>query len=309
MRTASQILADSAVIARFLEQTPLFEGFDFALAMRDPHHASLLATPLALLGQTTVATSSEALEPTTAGLREFTLGIENPFLDANTPADGPLRAHTVAMTPDDGVFSPTPHPVTDSFVLGDVLSRGGVDVHAAHGILGHPRLLRALTGEEERNSHGRVGSGPRGARGRSGPPYPPDGGSDGDGDHEPSSPLAPERLGLGRFAGLHRGDAEQPEATLVVGLFGDGALDEGEVFTWPESLDLPGYRPVTKPHSKQIRETARLMVDARRPVLYVGGGVLAGPRGLIASCSVAPKRDDAPGERRGVLPAGGRPAG
>lgn len=55
-------------------------------------------------------------------LREFTLGIENPFLDTNTPADGPLRAHTVAMTPDDGAFSPTPHPVIDSFVLGDVLS-------------------------------------------------------------------------------------------------------------------------------------------------------------------------------------------
>lgn len=55
-------------------------------------------------------------------LREFTLGIENPFLDTNTPADGPLRAHTVAMTPDDGAFSPTPHPVTDAFVLGDVLA-------------------------------------------------------------------------------------------------------------------------------------------------------------------------------------------
>jgi hypothetical protein len=54
-------------------------------------------------------------------LREFTLGIEDPILDTNTPADGPLRAHTVAMTPDDGAFSPTPHPVVDAFVLGDVL--------------------------------------------------------------------------------------------------------------------------------------------------------------------------------------------
>src|SRR6266566_3081039 len=32
--------------------------------------------------------------------------------------------------------------------------------------------------------------------------------------------------------------------------------------------------PVLKPHGKQIREAARLMAEARRPVLYVGGGVL-----------------------------------
>ncbi len=46
-------------------------------------------------------------------------------------------------------------------------------------------------------------------------------------------------------------------------------------YEWPATIDLPGYRPVLKPHSKQVRETARLVVEARRPVLYVGGGVLA----------------------------------
>ena len=45
-------------------------------------------------------------------------------------------------------------------------------------------------------------------------------------------------------------------------------------FSWPPTLDLPGYRPVLKPHGKQIREAARLIAEARRPVLYVGGGVL-----------------------------------
>src|SRR5215213_5537571 len=53
------------------------------------------------------------------------------------------------------------------------------------------------------------------------------------------------------------------------------ALQARSEYHWPDSLDLPGYRPVLKPHAKQVRETARLMVDARRPVLYVGGGVLA----------------------------------
>ncbi len=43
---------------------------------------------------------------------------------------------------------------------------------------------------------------------------------------------------------------------------------------WPPTLDLPGYRPVTRPHAKQIREAAKMISAARRPVLYVGGGVL-----------------------------------
>ncbi|MBW1598273.1 acetolactate synthase large subunit [Streptomyces sp. JJ38] len=52
------------------------------------------------------------------------------------------------------------------------------------------------------------------------------------------------------------------------------ALQSKTVFSWPPVHDLPGYRPVTKPHSKQIREAAKLIGEARRPVLYVGGGVL-----------------------------------
>ncbi|MFI5490952.1 acetolactate synthase large subunit [Actinoplanes sp. NPDC051859] len=45
-------------------------------------------------------------------------------------------------------------------------------------------------------------------------------------------------------------------------------------FSWPPTLDLPGYRPTLHPHGKQIREAARLIAEAKRPVLYVGGGVL-----------------------------------
>ena len=45
-------------------------------------------------------------------------------------------------------------------------------------------------------------------------------------------------------------------------------------FSWPPVLDLPGYRPTTRPHAKQVREAAKLMAGASRPVLYVGGGVL-----------------------------------
>src|ERR671929_386025 len=52
------------------------------------------------------------------------------------------------------------------------------------------------------------------------------------------------------------------------------ALQAKTTFQWPPATDLPGYRPVTKPHAKQIREAAKMIAQARRPVLYVGGGVL-----------------------------------
>jgi acetolactate synthase I/II/III large subunit len=52
------------------------------------------------------------------------------------------------------------------------------------------------------------------------------------------------------------------------------ALQAQTEYVWPDTLDLPGYRPTTRPHAKQVREAARLVVEARRPVLYVGGGVL-----------------------------------
>jgi len=52
------------------------------------------------------------------------------------------------------------------------------------------------------------------------------------------------------------------------------ALQATVEFSWPVAMHLPGYRPVTRPHSKQVREAARLIVQAKRPVLYVGGGVL-----------------------------------
>ena len=52
------------------------------------------------------------------------------------------------------------------------------------------------------------------------------------------------------------------------------ALQATTTFSWPEQIDLPGYRPVTRPHAKQVREAARMIVEAKRPVLYVGGGVI-----------------------------------
>jgi acetolactate synthase-1/2/3 large subunit len=51
-------------------------------------------------------------------------------------------------------------------------------------------------------------------------------------------------------------------------------LQETTSFSWPPDMRLPGYKPTTRPHGKQVREAAKLIAKARRPVLYVGGGVI-----------------------------------
>lgn len=52
------------------------------------------------------------------------------------------------------------------------------------------------------------------------------------------------------------------------------ALQAETTFQWPTELNMPGYHPTTRPHSKQVREAARAILDSRQPVLYVGGGVI-----------------------------------
>ncbi|MEO9325038.1 acetolactate synthase large subunit [Nocardioides sp. C4-1] len=52
------------------------------------------------------------------------------------------------------------------------------------------------------------------------------------------------------------------------------ALQATTTFDWPSEIVLPGYRPVTRPHAKQIREATRLVLESRKPVLYVGGGTI-----------------------------------
>lgn len=43
---------------------------------------------------------------------------------------------------------------------------------------------------------------------------------------------------------------------------------------WPETVDLPGYKPTTKGHPKQIKDAAALIATAKKPVIYAGGGIL-----------------------------------
>jgi acetolactate synthase I/II/III large subunit len=43
---------------------------------------------------------------------------------------------------------------------------------------------------------------------------------------------------------------------------------------WPENVDMPGYKPNVKGHPRQIKDAARLINEARQPVIYAGGGIM-----------------------------------
>lgn len=45
-------------------------------------------------------------------------------------------------------------------------------------------------------------------------------------------------------------------------------------FYYPDDIDLPGYKPVYEGHKLQIAKAANTINNAKRPILYVGGGVI-----------------------------------
>src|SRR5688572_19531149 len=82
----------------------------------------------------------------------------------------------------------------------------------------------------------------------------------------------PRDIGRTIVEAFHIAGTGRPGPVLVD--ISKDALQATFDFVWPEEMRLPGYRPVTRPHSKQVREAAKLISEAKRPVLYVGGGVL-----------------------------------
>ena len=47
-------------------------------------------------------------------------------------------------------------------------------------------------------------------------------------------------------------------------------------YEYPRKIQMRSYKPVEKGHPKQIRKAVELMVEAQRPVIYSGGGVILG---------------------------------
>jgi acetolactate synthase I/II/III large subunit len=60
---------------------------------------------------------------------------------------------------------------------------------------------------------------------------------------------------------------------VLIDLPKDVLLSE-TTWSWPERVNLPGYKPTTKGNQRQVVEAVKMIMAAERPVLYVGGGVI-----------------------------------
>ena len=60
---------------------------------------------------------------------------------------------------------------------------------------------------------------------------------------------------------------------VLVDIPKDVFIEEAE-FEYPDKMDLPGYKPTLEGHPNQVRKAARLINQARRPVILAGHGVI-----------------------------------
>ncbi|MDD5428913.1 MAG: biosynthetic-type acetolactate synthase large subunit [Candidatus Omnitrophica bacterium] len=60
---------------------------------------------------------------------------------------------------------------------------------------------------------------------------------------------------------------------VLIDLPSDIQMQEAE-FVYPEKVDLRGYKPTYKGHPGQIKRAAKAISEAKRPILYVGGGAI-----------------------------------
>ncbi len=47
-------------------------------------------------------------------------------------------------------------------------------------------------------------------------------------------------------------------------------------FSYPDSVDIRSYKPTVEGHPRQVEKACKMIMESRRPVLYVGGGVVLG---------------------------------
>ncbi len=55
----------------------------------------------------------------------------------------------------------------------------------------------------------------------------------------------------------------------------DVQMAQGE-FHYPETVDIRGYKPNLSGHPRQVEKAMAMILDSRRPVMYVGGGAVLG---------------------------------
>ncbi len=71
---------------------------------------------------------------------------------------------------------------------------------------------------------------------------------------------------------FHIASTGRPGAVLVD--IAKDALQKETTFNYPKSVSLAGYNPVVEPKSEAISDAAALIAQSKKPVLYVGGGVI-----------------------------------
>jgi acetolactate synthase I/II/III large subunit len=88
--------------------------------------------------------------------------------------------------------------------------------------------------------------------------------------------MSPDELPMAVRQAFHIATTGRPGPTLID--VPKDVLQKEMEWYWPGddevAASLPGYRPTVKGHPRMIKEAARLILAAERPVLYVGGGVL-----------------------------------
>ena len=47
-------------------------------------------------------------------------------------------------------------------------------------------------------------------------------------------------------------------------------------FSYPDSVEIRSYKPTVEGHPRQVEKACKMIMDSRKPVLYVGGGVVLG---------------------------------
>jgi acetolactate synthase I/II/III large subunit len=47
------------------------------------------------------------------------------------------------------------------------------------------------------------------------------------------------------------------------------------IFEWPESVEIRGFKPTIKCHANQVQKAAKMISKAKRPLFYIGGGVIS----------------------------------
>ena len=71
---------------------------------------------------------------------------------------------------------------------------------------------------------------------------------------------------------FHIASTGRPGAVLVD--IAKDALQKETTFNYPKNISLAGYNPVLVPKQESINDAAALIAQSKKPVLYVGGGVI-----------------------------------